>query len=126
MSSWLVDTHALLWYLADDDRLSDDARRTMESADSILLISAASVWELAIKSSLGRLRLPDDFVAALEDEGFESLDVRFEHAWRAGELPLGSHKDPFDRLLAAQALLERLPVISNDEALDEYGVQRHW
>jgi len=126
LSAWLVDTHAILWYLADDPRLSAGAKATMESGDSLLLISAASVCEMAIKASLGKLELPDDFAAALEEEGFDSLGLGFEHAWRLKDLPVGAHKDPFGRMLVAQALVEHLPVISGDVELDWYGIRRHW
>lgn len=126
MSTWLVDTHALLWYLADDSRLSAPAKVTMESGESVLFVSAASVCELAIKSSLGKLRVPDDLIEALDEEGFEPLEMGLQHAWRLADLPRGEHKDPFDRMLVAQALVEDLPVISNDDQLDRYGIRRHW
>lgn len=126
MSAWLVDTHALLWYLAGDPRLSADAKRTLESGESIVFVSAASVWEMAVKASIGKLALPEDLAEGLDEEGFESLDVTFDHAWRVGSLPVGDHKDPFDRLLVAQALVEELPIVSNDSELDRYGIERHW
>lgn len=126
MSAWLVDTHAVLWYLNDDQRLSDSAKRIMESRDSLLFVGAGSICEMAIKASLGKLEVPDDFVGALVEEGFDELPVTFAHAWRLRELPLGNHRDPFDRLLVAQALVEQLPVISNDAELDQYEVERRW
>lgn len=126
MSAWLVDTHAVLWFLGDDERLSDDARRTMEDGESILYLSSASVCEMAIKASLGKLALPDDFAAAVEEERFEELDISFAHAWALRDLPVGAHRDPFDRILVAQALIEAVPVISNDVELDQYGVERIW
>jgi PIN domain nuclease of toxin-antitoxin system len=121
-----VDTHALLWFLGDDPQLSPQAKATMESGANVLLVSAASVWEMAVKSSLGKLDVPDDILGVLRREGFEQLGVSSEHAWAVRELPLGAHKDPFDRLLVAQAKLEGLPLISSDPQLDRYGIERLW
>jgi PIN domain nuclease of toxin-antitoxin system len=126
VSTWLVDTHALLWFLGDDPQLSPQAKATMESGANVLLVSAASVWEMAVKSSLGKLDVPDDLVDVLRREGFEQLGVSSEHAWAVRELPIGAHKDPFDRLLVAQAKLEGLPLISSDPQLDGYGIERLW
>ncbi len=127
MSTWLVDTEAVLWFLADDPRLSPSAKQTMESGESVLLVSSASIWEMAIKVGLGKLEMPDDLLTVLPDQGFEPLEVTPAHAWAVRELPRGSHKDPFDRLLAVQSALERLPMISSDEQLDQYrGLTRHW
>ncbi len=126
MSAWLVDTHALLWFLTDDAALSPTAKGTMESHDDVLLVSAASLWEIAIKTSLGKLDAPDDLPALIRDEGFECLTVTDAHAWAVRQLPLAGHKDPFDRLLAAQAQVEQLAIVSNDERLDRYGVTRRW
>lgn len=126
MSTWLVDTHALLWFLTDDPALSVDAKVTMESGSEVLMVSAASLWEIAIKTSLGKLDAPSDLPQIIRDEGFEVLEVGAEHAWAVRVLPLSEHKDPFDRLLAAQAITERLAVISNDGQLDRSGVVRHW
>ena len=81
---------------------------------------------MAIKAALGKLTVPDDFPEVMRREGFEPLAIGDQDAWAVRSLPLGSHKDPFDRLLAAQALLQDLPVFSDDADLDRYGVQRHW
>ena len=121
-----MDTQALLWFLSGDERLSASARETMEAGDSVLLVSAASVWEVAIKASLGKLEVPDDLLEVMAKQGFEVLAVTGEHAWAVARLPLGAHKDPFDRQLVAQALLEELPVVSSDPHLDAYGVKRRW
>jgi PIN domain nuclease of toxin-antitoxin system len=126
VSAWLVDTQALLWFLTNDPRLTADAKQTMESGESVLLVSAASIWEMAIKSGLGKLRVPDNLPAILSDQGFESLAIEPRHAWAVRALPVGAHQDPFDRLLAAQARVEDLPVISSDAAFDAYGVKRLW
>jgi PIN domain nuclease of toxin-antitoxin system len=98
----------------------------MESGESVLLVSAASVWEMAIKTSLGKLELPQDLLEVMDEQGFQILEVTGAHAWAVSTLPLGDHKDPFDRQLVTQALLEDLPVISGDSELDEYGIKRHW
>lgn len=126
MSDLLVDTQALLWFLDGDGRLSDRARQVMEDAGNRLLVSAASIWELAIKASKGRIDVPDDFLAALEEEQIEILDVRYDHAWRVGDLPAEHHHDPFDRMLVAQAQIEKLAVVSSDAQLDQYDIERVW
>ena len=126
MTTWLVDTHALLWFLSDDAELSTNARETMESGDNVLLASSACVWEMAIKASLGKLTVPADLPRIVREQGFSEFDVTAEHAWAVATLPLTEHRDPFDRLLVAQALVEGLPLISNDAQLDQYGIKRHW
>lgn len=126
MNSWLVDTHAALWFLQDAPELSGPAKERMESSASRLLISAASVWEIAIKARLGKLQAPDDLLDVLLDQDFEFLPVTPAHAWEVGHLPSGQHRDPFDRLLVAQAILEGVPIISADSQLEQYGVARLW
>ncbi len=125
----LLDTHALLWWLSDDPALSKPARKFIAETKNTAVISAASAWEIASKVRLGKLPtaadLAADFVGFLEREGFEVLDITAEHAIRAGFLA-GAHKDPFDRMLIAQAQAEGLPVISNELAFDAYGVRRLW
>jgi PIN domain nuclease of toxin-antitoxin system len=125
VSRFLVDTHVLLWWLADDPQLSPTARAAISDPRAEALVSAASAWEIAIKRSLGKLRVPDDFPARVEAGGFGWLPIDAEHAWRVRELP-PHHRDPFDRLLVAQALVERLPVVSADRRLDAYGIDVHW
>lgn len=127
MTTWLVDTPALLWFLAADKALSRRAREAIEDPSSCRLVSAASIWELAIKVSIGKLQVPMPLLSVLDQNGFETLDVTAEHAWAVAVLPLVKHRDPFDRQLAAQALVERLPIISPDTGFDGYaGVRRHW
>jgi PIN domain nuclease of toxin-antitoxin system len=121
----LVDTHALLWWLADDARLTADARAAIADPANEPLVSVASVWETAIKRSLGKLSAPDDLPAQIADGGFTWLDVRAEHAWHVRALS-AHHRDPFDRLLVAQALVEQVPVITADARFDAYGVDVLW
>lgn len=127
MSTLLADSHTLLWFLAGDSALSGRARDTIEDPVNVVLVSAASIWEMAIKSSLGKLELPEDLLDEIETQGFSTLPVEPEHAWAVAHLPLvPDHKDPFDRQLVAQALVEDLAVISCDDRLDQYGVRRIW
>lgn len=125
----LLDTHALLWWLFDDPRLSDRARGHIRDPDSEVLVSSASAWEIATKYRLGKLpeateavrRLPELVRAAR----FETLAIGFEHALRAGLLP-AEHRDPFDRMLAAQALCEQVPIVTTDPAFESFGVEVLW
>jgi PIN domain nuclease of toxin-antitoxin system len=125
LSRLLVDTHAVLWWLADDDSLSAEARAVLADPGNELLVSSASVWEIAIKRSLGKLEAPDDLVEVISDEGFTFLGVTPSHGWRVTTLPL-HHGDPFDRLLAAQALVEGIPVLTADPQFGPYGVGVMW
>ena len=124
----LVDTHALLWFQAGDRRLSRTARRAMEADGAELVISAATVWEMAIKVSLGRLQLSDSVDAYITEkigQGYRVLGVSWVHAARVEGLPW-HHRDPFDRLLAAQALTERCEVVTRDRIFRKYGVDTVW
>jgi PIN domain nuclease of toxin-antitoxin system len=121
----LIDTHALLWWLTDDAALSTTARETLADPGGEPLVSAASAWEIAIKRSLGKLTAPDDLPRRIAEEGFAWLPVTAAHAWQVGDLPQ-HHRDPFDRLLVAQAIIERLPIVSADARFNEYGVDVRW
>jgi PIN domain nuclease of toxin-antitoxin system len=125
MSRMLVDTHALLWWLDDAPTLSPAAREAIADPGNEPLVSTASVWEIAIKRSLGKLEAPDDLLAHIGDAGFAWLAVGAEHAWAIRELPL-HHRDPFDRLLVTQALVERIPIVTCDERIATYGVETRW
>jgi PIN domain nuclease of toxin-antitoxin system len=125
VTRFLVDTHALLWWLTDDPALSKPARDAIADPAGEPLVSSASVWEIVIKQALGKLTVPDDLLERLPDEGFGWLPVTAAHAWRVRDLPL-HHRDPFDRLLAAQALLEHLPVVTTDARFGDYGVASLW
>jgi PIN domain nuclease of toxin-antitoxin system len=126
---FLLDTHTLIWWMTTDAHLSRAARLLIEQKENTSLVSAVSAWEIATKVRLGKLPaaadLVQNFVADLQRERIEILPVDAEHGIRAGLLP-GPHKDPFDRMLIAQALAEDVPIISNDRALDGYGVRRLW
>jgi len=125
----LLDTHALLWWLTDDPALPVSARKLIARTSNTVLVSAASVWEIATKVRLGRLSdaadLVSDFTGYLARERFEGLPISVEHAVRSGLLP-GPHKDPFDRMLIAQAQAENLPIVSIDAVFDHYKVRRLW
>lgn len=125
MTTFLIDTHAMLWWLTEDRRLPRRSRACLADPDARVLVSAASAWEVAIKKSLGKLRAPDDFLAVVEESGFGWIPVTPGEAYAAGCLPM-HHRDPFDRLIVAQALEHSAGIISRDEALDRYGVERLW
>ena len=123
----LLDTQAFLWWVAGDPRLSKRAARAITGTECLL--SVASCWEMAIKASLGKLTVPgavDRFVQEqLEVNGFNLIAISLEHVSGVAALPF-HHRDPFDRLLAAQALAEDLPVVSADPVFRRYGVTRVW
>jgi PIN domain nuclease of toxin-antitoxin system len=122
----LLDTHAALWLIASSRRLSPRARRVILESPHPLTVSAVSLWEVAMKRSLGKLRAPADLSRRLAALGrIELLPVSPLHAEAVGELPW-HHRDPFDRMLVAQARVERLSIISSDAALARYGVDVIW
>jgi PIN domain nuclease of toxin-antitoxin system len=125
----LLDTHALIWFLEGDERLSGRARETIAQDDNEVLVSIVSLWEMSIKHSLGKLELGQPFAdlipKQLEANAFGVLGVELTHVIELGTLPY-HHRDPFDRLMIAQARVEGLPVVSDDRAFDAYGVQRVW
>jgi prevent-host-death family protein len=119
----LLDTHAFLWWLGDDPKLSPAAREAIRDPDALVHVSAASIWEIAIKLKLGWLDVQDsDCAAEIEANGFVELAISARHAQRAGALPR-HHDDPFDRMLIAQAQLEDLVLITHDRRLRRYGTQ---
>ena len=125
----LLDTHAFLWWLAGSERLSQPARQAIADEANDVLVSAASAWEIATKHRLGKLRGAEaiglDVAGAIVGQGFEELAITVDDAGRAGGLP-GPHRDPFDRVLIAQALARSLVLISIEELFDRYGVRRLW
>ncbi len=125
----LLDTHAFLWWLDGDRRLSLKARRLIGNETNAVLISAASAWEITTKSRLGKLPgaqdVAADVVGCVASQGFVPLDISLLHAQRAGALG-GEHRDPFDRMLIAQAQLEDVAIVSDDRVFDDYDVRRMW
>lgn len=121
----LLDTHAALWWLSADERVGAEADRALRDAANEVLLSAAVVWEVAIKRSLGKLRAPSDFATVLGSAGVRSLPVTVEHA-AAVELLPWHHRDPFDRMLVAQATVEGAAIVSRDEMLTRYGATVVW
>jgi len=118
----LLDTHALIWALADPDELAAAARSAIERPANTVLISPASLYEINLKVSLGKLHAPAaDLVGSIEAAGFTELPLRLAHAALAGRLPF-HHRDPFDRLLIAQAQLESLTVVTRDDHFARYGL----
>jgi PIN domain nuclease of toxin-antitoxin system len=120
---FLLDTHVLLWWLADDPRLSDPAAEAIEDGRNVALVSAASIWEIEIKRAKGVLKVPDDILEQMDAAGFAPLPITHVHAWEAGRLPR-HHDDPFDRMLVAQAVAEKVTLITSDGAIASYPVDR--
>jgi PIN domain nuclease of toxin-antitoxin system len=124
----LLDTHALIWWFGNEAKLSRRASSMIANQNNTVLVSAAIAWELAIKVNLGKfdaLSLTSELPRYTEEEGFEALPISLEQAIRAGLLPL-HHRDPFDRLLVAQAQALNAPILSADTVLDQYDVKRIW
>lgn len=126
---YLLDTHALLWWMTDDPRLSSRARELIADERNNILISAASAWEIATKHRLGKLPIAATamprFNELVEADGFEHLPVTYLHALRAGGFPV-EHRDPFDRMLAAQSVLEAAPLITRDSVFAVFGTDVVW
>jgi len=125
----LLDTHALIWWLAGDDALSAPAREAIADEANRVAVSAASAMEIATKFRIGRLAdaalLAQDFAAIIADQGFDELAITVQHALRAGAMNI-QHGDPFDRLLIAQAQSEDMVLISNETLFDGFAVKRLW
>lgn len=125
----LLDSHTLIWFLADDPRLSAMAAAVLDDNANVAYVSAASAWEITTKHRIGKLpdaaEIANDFATVVRERGFEALPVSIPHAQLAGNLE-GAHKDPFDRMLIAQALIEQLVLISNETRFDAFGVSRLW
>jgi PIN domain nuclease of toxin-antitoxin system len=124
-----LDTHTLIWWLSDHPMLSHRARNAIREPDNRIHVSAASAWEIAIKTKAGNLTVPElllaDFMNILQGEGFDPLEIAVGHAIRAGTLP-ALHRDPFDRMLIAQSQAESLTLIGKDRIFDKYGINRLW
>lgn len=122
MSGFLLDTHAVLWWLDDPARLSVTAREAITDPDNRVLVSAAVAWEMAIKKSIGRLDIPANLPEVLSSDNIEVLDINIHHALSVGDLPM-LHQDPFDRMQIAQARLEDLTLITRDKDIKKYDVK---
>ncbi|NJP25690.1 type II toxin-antitoxin system VapC family toxin [Microbispora sp. SCL1-1] len=116
----LLDTHVVLWWLSDDPTLADEIKSMIEEEPEVF-VSPATLWEVAIKQSIGKLVAPDDLVERIRDSEFRELPIRFGHTIEAGRLPL-LHRDPFDRLLIAQARHEGLSLVTRDGRIPKYDV----
>lgn len=127
---FLLDTHTLIWAMyGEDNYLPDRVRQILETSDDEIMVSAATAWEISTKFRLGKLPiasvLAQNFISKVTEAGYILLSISSEHALRAGRLP-GTYKDPFDRMLAAQAIHEDLILLSNDAQLDQFAVRREW
>ena len=116
-----LDTHVLLWWLDDSSNLPDKERSAIADSGNLIVVSAAVVWEIRIKQALGKLEIPSNFLHVIKDQGFEFLSITVDHAYAAGNLPM-HHRDPFDRMIIAQAKLEGLKVITHDTIFKKYDV----
>ena len=125
----LLDTHTLLWWFSGDDALSVEAKTAIADEGNGVFVSAATAWEIATKHRIGKLSIAAKLVADLDgsiaSQGFIGLPISVRHGQTAGALP-GPHRDPFDRMLIAQAILDDLVLVSNERAFDAYGVARIW
>ena len=117
----LLDTHVLIWWLADDPELGHQAREAIADAENTVYVSAVSLWEIAIKQGLGKLDLPEDFHETLRAQGLSELPITWEHAQQNRSLPR-LHRDPFDRMLVAQAQVEQLTLVTCDDEVKRYSV----
>ena len=117
----LLDTHVLLWWLDANPSLSEKAKETIADGNNLVLISAAVIWEIRIKEALGKLEIPSNFRRVLERQPFEMLAINAEHAHAVGDLP-AHHRDPFDRMLIAQAKVERLTIVTRDAIVKQYKI----
>lgn len=126
---FIADTHAFIWFVADAPQLGAGAKKLFESSENECLFSIASVWEIAIKASLGKLSFEKPLEQFLPEQmaanSIRLLDISLSHTLRVANLPF-HHRDPFDRLIIAQSLIENLPVMSDDRKFDAYGINRIW
>lgn len=118
----LLDTHIVLWWLNNDEKLLETHREIISNTDNLSFISAATIWELSIKIKLGKLKIVDNYIDELQQESFFELPISWFHANQVKNLPL-IHKDPFDRLLIAQAQIEEMTLLSVDQNIKQYDVR---
>jgi len=117
----LLDTHVLLWWLDDSPYLSETERNAIADPGNLIVVSAAGIWEMRIKQALGKLEIPAEFYSVIKDQRFELLSITTDHAYAAGGLPM-HHRDPFDRMIIAQARLEKLCIVTHDNIFSRYEV----
>jgi PIN domain nuclease of toxin-antitoxin system len=125
---YLLDTHTFMWFINGEKELSDHARKTIEHKDVNNFVSIASLWEIAIKISIGKLKLKTPFVAIpqqIVDNGFQVLPIKFEDRFKLSTLPF-HHRDPFDRMIIVQSITNQLTVISKDKQFADYGIAVIW
>jgi len=118
---YLVDSHILLWWFMEPKKLASSVYSVIEDPDNEIYISVATIWEIAIKSSLNKLKVPENFNGILEKEGFKVIPIDLSTAWKVKDLPF-HHNDPFDRLIVATAMQQDLTVITHDEQFKGYGI----
>ncbi len=125
----LLDTHTFLWFINDDAQLSPTAKSLIEDSTNVIFLSVASLWEMAIKFSIGKLAVPSPFTTFIDEQlsvnNFALLNITTTHVGIVASLPF-HHRDPFDRLIIAQSQSERFPIIGADAVFDTYGIQRLW
>ena len=124
----LLDTNAFLWFCEDNPKLSSTTKQYIENQNNTSFVSMASLWEIAIKLSLGKIKLKipfEKFIELVEDNGFKILSITFEHTLNVSQLEF-YHRDPFDRLIISKGIVEDIPIISADSKLDNYTVNRIW
>ena len=119
----LLDTHILLWWLSESPELDPALRNAIASPENLVYVSAVSIWEIEIKRALRKLQVPRNWVAAVAEESFRKLPITWEHAAHLSKLP-PFHRDPFDRMLVAQAMIEKLTLVTADATVRRYGVSR--
>ncbi len=117
----LLDTHVLLWAFENSSELAVSAREAIIDGNNLVFVSSATIWEISIKKAIGKLEVPDNLFEEMKDHRFTPLNIEFEHSILAGALPF-IHKDPFDRMLVAQAMVEKLTIITRDDFIPKYHV----
>ena len=117
----LLDTHTLLWWLDDNPALGESVREAIGDSNNLVFVSAINVWEIVIKKAIGKLQIPDDFREVLAEQPFHFIDMTADHAFKVEDLPL-HHRDPFDRLLIAQCLVDGLTLVTGDPDIKKYDV----
>ena len=118
----LLDTHILIWALENNSQLTGNVRDVIIDGKNLVFVSSVSVWEISIKKSIGKLQTPDNLIEEIEQHRFTPLDINFKHSQLAGQLPY-IHKDPFDRMLVAQAIIEKLTLVTKDSFIPQYNVK---